>query len=108
MPEEYQQTCPACEKTLSLTARYCSRCGTRVRDRETFEKSDEYIRIEELHPACVLLPCRYEHCDNECWVCGTGSTKDFTVCSDCYDGPDVSKYFDNVTVRIGEVESQRL
>jgi hypothetical protein len=108
MHEEYQQTCPDCETTFSEAYEYCPSCGTRVRPREAFEKADDYVRIETLHPACVLLPCRYDGCDNECWVCGSGSTKDYTICSDCYDGPDVSNLFDNVTVRIGATESRRL
>jgi len=60
---------------------------------------DDYVDVRELHPACVLLPCRYEHCDNERWVCGSGSTKDYTICPDCYDGPDVTHLLDNTTVR---------
>jgi hypothetical protein len=64
------------------------------------ETADEYIDIREIHPACVKLPCRYETCDNEKWVCGSGSANDFTVCSACYDGPDISHLLENVTVRL--------
>jgi len=110
MHEEYQQSCPDCETTLSEGYEYCPSCGTRARPREPFEKADGYIRIELLHPACVLLPCRYDDCDNECWVCGSGSTHDYTVCSDCYDGSvsQVVEKHRNVTVRLGVVKSRRL
>ena len=108
MHEEYQRDCPECGETLSRSARHCSQCGVRVRRLEAFETPDDYVRIEELHPACVRLPCRYDGCPNEEWVCGSGSTHDFTVCRECYDGPDVSKLFDRATVRIGSPASERL
>jgi hypothetical protein len=59
-----------------------------------------YIDVRELHPACVKLPCRYEGCDNERWVCGAGSTHDYTICPDCYDGPDLSDLSSNPVVRL--------
>jgi hypothetical protein len=63
---------------------------------------DDYVDIREQHPACVLLPCRYEGCDNEEWVCGSGSTHDYTVCRECYDGPNISHLLGDVTVRVGD------
>lgn len=63
--------------------------------------AEDYIDVRELHPACVLLPCRYENCENERWVCGSGSNKDYTICPECYDGPDISHLYDSrTTVRI--------
>lgn len=62
---------------------------------------EDYVDIRELHPACVLLPCRYEDCENDRWVCGSGSNKDYTICPECYDGPDISHLCSNrITVRL--------
>ncbi|WP_058997771.1 MULTISPECIES: hypothetical protein [unclassified Haloarcula] len=59
---------------------------------------DDYVDVRELHPACVKLPCRYEHCDAERWVCGSGSTRGYTVCPDC--GPDIDHLTTGATVRL--------
>lgn len=62
--------------------------------------SSEYVDIRELHPACVKLPCRYDACENERWVCGSGSTHEHTVCEECYDGPEVMQYLPKPVVRL--------
>ncbi|MBX0325787.1 hypothetical protein EGH21_22475 [Halomicroarcula sp. F13] len=59
---------------------------------------EDYVDVRELHPACVLLPCRYESCDNERWVCGPGSDREYTVCPDC--GPDVEGLRNTTRVRV--------
>jgi hypothetical protein len=60
----------------------------------------EYVEIESIHPACRKLPCRYDGCENEEWVCGGGSTEGYTVCEECYDGPDVKHLRNKATVRL--------
>ena len=69
-------------------------------DGQSTNGTEQYIDIREIHPACVLLPCRYEGCDNERWVCGPGSTKEYTICPECYDGPDVNHLLPKPVVRI--------
>lgn len=59
----------------------------------------EYIDVREIHPDYEELPCRYEHCDNTRIVYNV--THGYTICEDCYDGPDMDKLLHNpVTVRL--------
>jgi hypothetical protein len=61
---------------------------------------DDYVDIRELNPACVKLPCRTDGCENERWVCGSGSTRDFTVCEECSPYDDLRFLDPEVTVRV--------
>jgi transcriptional regulator with XRE-family HTH domain len=55
MHDEYQQTCSKCEQTLSITARFCSMCGSRVREPEDFESS--YSRQDQaVDPDAYRIP----------------------------------------------------